>query len=56
MLLKRVFRTLQSLLDLRVVMRVEFLELIACGRIDRRNRHAFTLYRIRRLARLRRLI
>jgi len=51
-LLKGVFRAFQPLLDLGVVKGREFLELLARGRINRRDRHAFTLYRIRQLTRL----
>jgi hypothetical protein len=43
MLLKGVFRPLQSLLDLSAAECAEFFELFARGRIGRRNRHAFTV-------------
>ena len=43
MLLKGVFRALQPLLDLGVVKGREFFELLARGRINRRDRHAFTV-------------
>src|SRR5439155_3661394 len=36
-------RLLQALLDVSVIVRLEFLEFLARGRIDRRDGHAFTV-------------